>query len=823
MDFPVCPACHQSVIDDDAVDCPFCGASMKAKPGAKPAAPAAKTAAPAAKPAAPAAKKPVAKPLTSKPTLPGDDFPFEMELTSGKSAIPSMPNPSKQRTWKVVCPMCDTPGYLAPTAAGQEVRCANPKCVMPIFTAPSDKKDEPTRPIAPPKKSKLPLAIVVIVLLLLGVGGGAFFFLSPKGGGGKKLTDEEKAAMNDFIRANKPAAQKRDQNVAANNNPKDTVDEAEAAQKKKDELIKLVLKQMKDSSQEGGKAPSSKPFCRQLSAEANAIAGDAKEARSHLDQLLKVGETVTYFRVNPLLELYWREMSAGKKADAAKTLKMAMTEVPKMTTSGRTRLEIAGRLAAALVHSERIPEALKLLEDVHTTKASATTDLDAQLAARLQLAMDGRVTPISNAYSVLPWMYPQAVAATGSLITRKAIDAAGDWAVSQTNDDAKAECLAIWAEEFAFATAAPGSVDADGTIAAAVEGLPPALVARIWARAGMGRVRAKDQAGANAAIKLAQEQLDKIAKPVAPKMPTIQTTHQFKLPASEPFVQAVAAASEVANLQAQSAETLADAEKSLETAMAFADAIAPPLEVVQQRQDEAEQKGPARLRDELKKLRKLRNDDEARSATNLYRKVLSDILAAAQRRFNLQVQLLSRLRAAGVGLNSKVWIIVNSRTTSDDADLQDNFFNSELPGELAEALKGTDEERAIQGAWLHRYPDAKISRPIAIEFRDRLKSDVAGAVKFLFAAKLEQTELEQIVLQTASQLAEKKEVALAFDMIDALPKEIVWLRENCDRFVAALATKQGLEQAVWDQAAEVKQQTEKISICRGLIAGLLED
>ena len=36
MDFPVCPSCRQSVIDDDAVDCPFCGASMKAKPGAKP-------------------------------------------------------------------------------------------------------------------------------------------------------------------------------------------------------------------------------------------------------------------------------------------------------------------------------------------------------------------------------------------------------------------------------------------------------------------------------------------------------------------------------------------------------------------------------------------------------------------------------------------------------------------------------------------------------------------------------------------------------------------------------------------------------------------
>ena len=137
MDFPVCPSCRQSVIDDDAVDCPFCGASMKAKSGSKPA--------PAAtKPTVTASKPTPTKPTfgVTKPTLPGDDLPFESELTTGKSAIPAMPNPTKQRTLQVICPMCDTPGYLPPTAAGQSVRCANSKCVMPVFTAPSEKKKE---------------------------------------------------------------------------------------------------------------------------------------------------------------------------------------------------------------------------------------------------------------------------------------------------------------------------------------------------------------------------------------------------------------------------------------------------------------------------------------------------------------------------------------------------------------------------------------------------------------------------------------------------------------------------------------------------------
>ena len=34
MDLRFCPACNQSVLDDDATDCPFCGASMSGKPGA---------------------------------------------------------------------------------------------------------------------------------------------------------------------------------------------------------------------------------------------------------------------------------------------------------------------------------------------------------------------------------------------------------------------------------------------------------------------------------------------------------------------------------------------------------------------------------------------------------------------------------------------------------------------------------------------------------------------------------------------------------------------------------------------------------------------
>ncbi|MCP6768675.1 hypothetical protein NL529_27930, partial [Klebsiella pneumoniae] len=82
-----------------------------------------------------------------------------------------------------------------------------------------------------------------------------------------------------------------------------------------------------------------------------------------------------------------------------------------------------------------------LLSEIHSSEP------DAQLAARLQIATDSRLTVLTDDYSVLPWQFPQAVAATGSLINRSFMDAAVKWIASQPDDEARTECLAYWAQE----------------------------------------------------------------------------------------------------------------------------------------------------------------------------------------------------------------------------------------------------------------------------------------------------------------------------------------------------------------------------------------
>ena len=818
MDFPVCPSCRQSVIDDDAVDCPFCGASMKAKPGAKPAP---KPAVAATKGPATGAKSNPAKPVANKPTLPGDDLPFESELTLGKTAIPALPSPTKQRTLQVICPMCDTPGYLPPSAAGQSVRCANAKCVMPVFTAPAEKKKEAPPPPPPPKKSKLPLIGGVTLFAIAVFFAGLYFAFFASGGTRTKvLTEEEKQMIAEMAGGAKsnPVAVTGAADVGPNTSQKNSKSKDQngdlALSASKDELIKTVLKQMKDSSLAADRQRS-KPYCRQLAAEANAVTGNPGAASEHLDQLVKVGSAVTYYRIIPLLDLFWADFAAGDKKGAMTRLNNALTEIPKIPKFGRTRLEIAGRVMAAQVAAGRIPDALA------TQAAFQSSESEAQLAARLQIAMDGQVSRLSDAFSILPWKYPQAVAATVSLMNRGEMSASTAWAAAQTTDEAKAECLAVWAERIARTKAATGEVDSDGMIAMAIENLPPALAARVWARAGCGRVLAKDPAGAAAAIKLAQEKLSTVTAPQEPTMPSVKATQRFprELPPPDPLIQAAIAASQIAFLQAQSPETKADAEQSLDLALSYVRGIAPTFAAAQQRQDEADRLGSSGLQGLLKGELRLKSDDEARTAASNYKRALAEVVKAAEQKFQIESKLLSRMCSAGVGLYQKVWVIVSTRSTADDINRRENLFATGLPGELIEGLKGTAEEKAILGAWGLRSSDPTPPRPAYIEFNDLLKTDVGRAVEFAQNIDTKNNRREEILLRTASLLPTVDKLPLAFQFIARLDDLVV--REECYRLAASLGAQRGQADLIWKQVALVPQNTEKVALCRGLIAGLV--
>jgi hypothetical protein len=76
-----------------------------------------------------------------------------------------------------------------------------------------------------------------------------------------------------------------------------------------------------------------------------------------------------------------------------------------------------------------------------------------------------------------------------------------------------------------------------------------------------------------------------------------------------------------------------------------------------------------------------------------------------------------------------------------------------------------------------------------------------------------------LLLRTVSLLPTINELPTALQLISRLDDPIV--REECYRFAAALGAQRGQQDLVWKQVALVPQNTEKVAICRGLIAGLL--
>ena len=828
MDFPVCPACGQSVLDDDVEDCPFCGSSMTAKPGAMPAAPkpvvgaSAKPGAVPSKPGLAATSKPTATGQGTSANKPGrgkagaaDDFPFDADLPANKSAIQAMPNPTKQRSLKVICPMCETAGYVPPTAAGQEVKCANTKCMMPVFKVPAIVVEAPP---PPPKKSNL-LPIIGLAVAVLIVGGLGIFVLpgllasKPKPPG---MSDEDKALLAEMAKGNSGTPTTSTKTTPANTTPANTATTPGTAKnsgtspapKSAEAAIAETLKQLNEACLIGDRRQRSKPYCRQLAAEANVLVGDAAAAREHLAQLIVVGKDVPYYRVVPNLELFWNEWSAGDKAAAGKSLDAAMADAPKIPKLGRNQLEIAGRLAAALAAGGRIPAALAVLQ------GHSSAEADGQLAAHVQMATDGRLARLTNTRAVLPWSAPQAVAATATLVARGQLAAARDWSAAQPNEEAKSECLAIWAEGAARRQAQPGSADSNPEIVAAVQGLAPPLAARVWARAAYGRFAAKDAGGATATLKLARERLTTVAVSSEPTMPEIKQTLKFTVPAPAPLVQAATAAAEIALVQTLLPGSLTDAEVSLELALQFARGLAPGLPAVSQRSNEAEQLGASGLLGLLKRELKLKTDDEARLAVSRYRRALTDITDAARQRLELQTRLLSRF--ADAGLKDKVWIVVSSRSAESDASLRDDFLASPLAGELLEIFHGTETAKAIQGALS---ATATPKRPDVAALRELLKKgDAQGAAEFIAGLDAQSGRRDELTLTMATWLATTDKLDTALQFIGRL--DDIVLREEAYRLTAGLAAQRGHAVALTKQIGLANQATERAALCRGLIGGL---
>jgi DNA-directed RNA polymerase subunit RPC12/RpoP len=826
MEFPVCPSCGQSVIDDDATDCPFCGSSMVAKPVTTAIPPkstvASGTIANASVPVANRTQPPQPRSITRR-TLPpkvgpaaiddAADLSFSVASLSDRVGIPLMPNATRQRSMKVVCPMCETVGYVAHTAAGRDVKCVNAKCLLPIFKA-STIVDELPPPAPPPKPKSLLFPVLGIVSALVVVAAVGLFVTPGLFNAKAKpvgMSEEDRALLAEMAREGQAGLTNVPKpstvlSVVENSLP-DKAQKTEPAPVTTEVLMVKTLKKMADVCVTAERQRS-KPFCRQMAAEACAIDGQSAAAREHLAQILVVGKDVLYYRIVPNLELFWKDWLAGNKAAAVASIDAAVADSSIIPKAGRNRLEIASHLAAGLAAVGRTTEALAILQ------SHQSTEEDGQLACRLQIASEGRLTPLRNEDSLLPWSAPQAVATTAILLARGQVSIAQAWANGQPNNESRAECLSIWAEGLAKNSSPTGFTEAVSAITHAVGDLAPQLAARVLARAARGRTAVTDPAGSLEFLKLASVRLAEVKLPLEPAMPESKSLLMDSPPALAPLMQAATAAAEIAYAQSLSTESDTDVEATLDRALRFVRGIAPALPAVLQRSEEAQQAGVNGLIRMLKRDLSLKTDAEARPLVVKYRRNLANLLDASHQRFETQTKILHRMLAAG--LKHQVWNVVQTSNAVADAGKRDEFLTTSLANELLEAFQKTEKEAAIRNA----LPENLIfKRPIQSSIRDLLTNqNIREAAEMVSHLDFKTENRDDVALTLAMELATSEKLDASLKFIESLT-DIV-LREEAYCFVAGLATQNGQAEVIVKQIGLVSQATEKAALCRGLTAGV---
>lgn len=825
MDLPTCPSCKQSVLDDDAVDCPFCGAPMKG--GAAPARSAPPKAAPKSSPAAKpqpvasTASKPIpavtksapTAPKASKPETTDEDDPFAVDQSASASAIPVSAKSGGPRTLEVKCPMCETVGYVSPKAAGQAVKCCNPQCLVPVFTAPAPEK-KPAPPPPPPPKKPIALYAAIGGTVVAAIAVGLYFAFGnpqpdpsigqPISVPGKKPVDPgTSVADGDPTKT----SDKTDNGKNATNPPE--VDPAKARQ----EVIKQSLRDIVSAAL--GTPDVRKAYSRRLSALAYLDSGNEPGAREQLDQLQVVGKQTPYEAIFPTIELAWKH--AAEPAEFAKRATEAQQLAEKLPPRGRFATEAAVGVATLLAASGKQKEAHQLL-----TKHSARPDVE-QLAASLRLveadATFNLDAPLIGR-SLGQWDHPLETAVTLILFSRGRIDDAFAWADKSTDPSVRVEALLVWAESFARRGAADNSESDLKRAADIANGLPPAPKARLLARIAKVQLDAGHRPEAEDLLRQADESLKTVTPPTMSPLPTAKSILDLKLPESASLRQAAEAAADIAVLKAELGQK-EQAWESARTALAFLKGLAPSLSFAQQKIADLEGSAADAIRDELKKVLQLKNEDQIRRSVTQYRQKCQDVLKAANIRIDLEKTVL--LAAVNAGLVDQAWDEIQVADGKTVLEERQPLIGTIVPLVISAryaAAGQADKAKVIRDQSENRVREAFPASAGEFESADLVENGrIPDALQELTAFSSDTGILHEWSLRLGCRLVSKKRVADALQL--ALGLKDTPLREDGLRLISALAARSGHAEDVSKfLKAKKLQPTETAAVLAGLIAGL---
>ena len=801
MDLPTCPSCGASVLDEDAAECPFCGASMNASAKAK--------TPPAQQSAAP--KGPQVT-RTKRETV-SDDDPFELERKqqSGK-AIPLLRKPVKGKMFRVVCPMCDTPGFASKKVVGKEVKCRNPECLAPVFLVPNPesqerKTDEKPKPETD-KNSKLPLIGAIVVSAAV-IGGAYFYFTQvPDGSELAKPIDLpviSNASRKSFLPDSDngkptPTNENGNQNNSQSNEP--TVSAAKVQQAALEKIVDLS--RSRDNR--------SKPFSRRLAAEAYAMTGDIPSAREQIGRIDAVSPPLPFYKIFPLIEIGWDQLKAKDQAGLKQTLDQTIELSQKIPEfGGRDSLDLVSRLAAFWVATGKEDLAIDLIK-----KYQAENNL-AQLSAYLQIAQE---TNYHNFESLINlhhlWDSPQWVAATIILVTHGYPEVALNWAAMAPDSADRTEAVTQWSLSQIEQAVKHQQKPELSLIQSAEQKLSPVGNATMLARCARKLVDLQQPEQARPFLDKAVTILKGEKVPSVIKLGDIKQINSMTLPQAAPlellaeaYLQIACAAGELGQKK-ESLQYLKNAVQSIR-------ATAPSTAAVQEKTN---QTSNFNFQDQIKEALNLDTADRVRRGINNYRKQLRDLKSASEQRSEQLVKLLSQ--ASRSGLAPETWQLVQETTKDGNVNQKDALLETSLPAIILESLDPADStvKTQIDQALMKNAPQLSKEDELIRQTSALIKNGKPEqAAHLINQADLKKPWKGQLSLKLLSSLINASQFNQAVQFVTAIKDPV--LREDMLNTVGAVAAEKG-------QIATVAKlldgsgytPTERISGYLGLISGI---
>jgi hypothetical protein len=845
MELPSCPSCHQSVLDDEAELCPFCGAPLKKGPSA------AVKAAPTQRPAAPPSR-PTA---SSKPTPPGPspsrsanankpapgarpsnaggakgsfaqdklaaedsarsaahdalEESFKVDTSAGLDVPVASRQRSQTRSYKVRCPMCETVGYVPRSAAGKDIRCANRDCMVPVFTAPRPEKKVEEEVVRP---KRLTPKNVVLGLSALG-------FLAFAAWNVYRSLPEEKQKKKDEVATTLNVSTAPPNNKTRETKPpvQAPVEKPVTLSEERDKALASMATASADKSHN-----RSRPLCERITAHTAADCGDLELAGKLLERLQKAENGLSFYRVPPLTSIAWRHLKAGDRAAAVKTLDDSLSAAVDLPVEGVFSIDSAAWLAGALTAAGKEKEAVALVQRFPSSGAPG------RLAAAQARAVAWNSYDIDRADQERPLLdvpslqLPIVVEIT---VAEGFPKEALQFAQSLSDPKLQTECEVAWLEAVQRAKSSNGNKPAASeatspeTVLARVQ---PAAQARCHARFALLKLQNNDRTGAESELTLALAALG-----------SAKAGHEFELPLAEgiyrwqpsdpgPARQDALAFAEIARLQARLGQA-EDANRNLATSLDCLRASAPSPSAVDAKVRVNSKDRPG-LQAQLRSALKL-PEGRLDQALHQYGTNLSNLGKAAQARFEMEIEILDT--ALSWAEPADVWKLIGKRMTAGDPDRREPFLTTPLPGLLIVRLKFGGEkadpdklaqiEKAVGNTPAN--PVARLSAAIA-QAKEGNPTDVVTYLRSIEGA--ERSDVERTELILADRLITNGQFPKAFAFARKIEDPV--LKEEAMQWSVALASRLG-------QGREVKQillaanssflPTELVSAWRGFLIGLL--